>query len=103
MWSIRVTLNFRKSKRATVTPFEKLDLSLNSGQVSGEVEYAEMDTEYTLRTYLAEKEGGADYLIDEQIVTDSNSISAVTIPTSGTLVPTRRVLCDLLPDDGKER
>ena len=60
-------LDIQKSQKATVTPFEKLDLSLNSGKVTGQVEYAEMNTEYTLRTYLAEKEGGADYLIDEQI------------------------------------
>ena len=68
MWSIRAHLILRKkSKKATVTPFEKLDLSLNGNQVSGEVKYAEKDTKYVLRTYFAEKEGGADYLIDEQI------------------------------------
>ena len=33
---------------------------MHSGEVTGQVEYAEMNTEYTLRTYLAEKEGGAD-------------------------------------------
>lgn len=80
-------LDIQKSQKATVTPFEKLDLSLNSGKVTGQVEYAEMNTEYTLRTYLAEKEGGADYLIDEQIVTDSNFIS-VTVSPSGTRAPT---------------
>lgn len=97
-----LTLVREKSKGVTVTPFEKLDLSLHSGEVTGQVEYAEMNTEYTLRTYLAEKEGGADYLIDEQIVTDSNFIS-VTVSPSGTRAPTGRVLCDLLPNDGKER
>ena len=76
----------RKNQTATVTPFEKLDLNLNSGEVSGEVKYAEDGTTYTLRTYLAEEEGGADYLIDEQIVTNPNSIS-VTVPTSGTHAP----------------
>ena len=80
-------LDIQKSQKATVTPFEKLDLSLHSGEVTGQVEYAEMNTEYTLRTYLAEKEGGADYLIDEQIVTDSNFIS-VTVSPSGTRAPT---------------
>ena len=82
-----LTLVREKSKGVTVTPFEKLDLSLHSGEVTGQVEYAEMNTEYTLRTYLAEKEGGADYLIDEQIVTDSNFIS-VTVSPSGTRAPT---------------
>ena len=80
-------LDIQKSQKATVTPFEKLDLSLNSGKVTGQVEYAEMNTEYTLRTYLAEKEGGADYLIDEQIAIDSQYIS-VTVPPSGTHAPT---------------
>ena len=80
-------LDIHKSQKATVTPFEKLDLSLNSGKVTGQVEYAEMNTEYTLRTYLAEKEGGADYLIDEQIAIDSQYIS-VTVPPSGTHAPT---------------
>lgn len=82
-----LTLVREKSKGVTVTPFEKLDLSLHSGEVTGQVEYAEMNTEYTLRTYLAEKEGGADYLIDEQIVKDTQNIS-VTVPTSGTHAPT---------------
>ena len=82
-----LTLVREKSKGVTVTPFEKLNLNLTGNEVSGEVEYAEMNTEYTLRTYLAEKEGGADYLIDEQIVTDSNFIS-VTVSPSGTRAPT---------------
>lgn len=77
----------RKNQTATVTPFEKLDLSLSGNQVSGEVKYAEKGTKYVLRTYFAEKEGGADYLIDEQIVTDSNFIS-VTVSPSGTRAPT---------------
>ena len=76
----------RKNQTATVTPFEKLDLSLSGNQVSGEVKYAEEDTKYVLRTYFAEKEGGADYLIDEQIDVNPNSIS-VDIPDSGTHAP----------------
>ena len=82
-----LTLVREKSKGVTVTPFEKLDLSLHSGEVTGQVEYAEKGTKYVLRTYFAEKEGGADYLIDEQIVTDSNFIS-VTVSPSGTRAPT---------------
>ena len=80
-------LKILKQQEATVTPFEKLNLNLTGNEVSGEVEYAEMNTGYTLRTYLAEKEGGADYLIGEQIVKDTQNIS-VTVPTSGTHAPT---------------
>ena len=76
----------RKNQTATVTPFEKLELSLSGNQVSGEVKYAEEDTKYVLRTYFAEKEGGADYLIDEQINVDPNSIS-VDIPDRSTHAP----------------
>ena len=84
-----LTLVTDKSKGVTVTPFEKLYLELasNLNKVSGQVEYAEMDTEYTLRTYLAEEKGGADYLIDEQILKDSQAIF-VTVPPSGTHAPT---------------
>ena len=76
----------RKNQTATVTPFEKLELSLSGNQVSGEVEYAEKGTKYVLRTYFAEKEGGADYLIDEQINVNPDSIS-VDIPDRGTHAP----------------
>ena len=86
-----LTLVKDKSKGVTVAPFEKLELNLDSrrsiSKVLGKIKYAETDTTYTLRTYLAEKEGGADYLIDEQIVTDSNFIS-VTVSPSGTRAPT---------------
>lgn len=83
-----LTLVTDKSKGVTVTPFEKLELNLDSnGEVSGKIKYAEDDTTYTLRTYLAEEEGGADYLIDEQIVADTQNIS-VKIPPSGTHAPT---------------
>ena len=76
----------RKNQTATVTPFEKLELSLSGNQVSGKVKYAEEDTKYVLRTYFAEKEGGADYLIDEKIEVNPNSIS-VDIPNRGTHAP----------------
>ena len=48
------------------------------------IKYAETGTEYVLRTYLANAEGGADYLVEEQIVADPENI-AVNIPESGTL------------------
>ena len=61
-------------------------MDTSGNQVSGKVKYAEEDTKYVLRTYFAEKEGGADYLIDEQIDVNPNSIS-VDIPNSGTHAP----------------
>ena len=76
-----------ESEEASVTPFEKLDLTLSGETVTGEVTYAEPDTTYVLRTYLAGTEGEADYLISEQILEDPANIS-VTLPTSGTLAPT---------------
>ena len=79
-------LDIQKSQKATVTPFEKLELSLSGNQVSGEVKYAEKGTKYVLRTYFAEKEGGADYLIDEQIDVNPDKIS-VDIPDRGTHAP----------------
>ena len=81
-----LTLVTDKSKSVAVAPFEKLDLSLRGNQVSGEVKYAEEDTKYVLRTYFAEKEGGADYLIDEQIDVNPDKIS-VDIPDRGTHAP----------------
>lgn len=85
-----LTLVTDKSKSVAVAPFEKLALTLDdrSYRVSGKVKYAEDGTEYTLRTYLGSAKGEATYLVDEQTVTGSNSISPVTIPTSGTLMPT---------------
>ena len=76
----------RKNQTATVTPFEKLELSLSGNQVSGKVKYAEENTKYVLRTYLAKEASGADYLIDEQIEVDPDNIS-VNIPNRGTHAP----------------
>lgn len=76
-----------KSKDFTVTPFEKLNLNLNNNQVSGQIKYAETDTKYVLRTYFANEESGADYLIDEREVGSTGSIK-FSIPTQGALVPT---------------
>lgn len=81
-----LTLDTQKSQGVSIAPFEELALSLNSNQVSGEIKYAEENTKYVLRTYFANEEGGADYLIDEQEVTDTSKIS-VTIPQSGALAP----------------
>lgn len=76
-----------KHEEATVTPFERLNLTQNNNNLSGKIDYAENGTKYVLRTYLANAEGEADYLIDEQELTGADSIN-VEIPTSGGLVPT---------------
>lgn len=82
-----LTLVTDKSCGVAITPFESLVLNLNDYQLSGEIKYAETGTEYVLRTYLANAEGGADYLVEEQIVANPENI-AVNIPESGTLAPT---------------
>ena len=82
-----LTLVTDKSCGVAITPFESLVLDLNDYQLSGEIKYAETGTEYVLRTYLANAEGGADYLVEEQIVANPENI-AVNIPESGTLAPT---------------
>ena len=82
-----LTLVTDKSCGVAITPFESLVLNLNDYQLSGEIKYAETGTEYVLRTYLANAEGGADYLVEEQMVADPENI-AVNIPESGTLAPT---------------
>ena len=78
-----------KSKGFAVAPFESLDLTLypTNGLVSGTIKYAEEGTKYVLRTYLGTEPGGADYLIDEQMVADPANIS-VNIPPTGALAPT---------------
>ena len=82
-----LTLVTDKSCGVAITPFESLDLNLTNYQLSGQIKYAETGTQYILRTYLANTEGGADYLVDEQVVADPESV-AVNIPGSGTLAPT---------------
>ena len=82
-----LTLVTEKSRGVAITPFESLVLNLNKYQLSGQIKYAETGTEYVLRTYLANTEGGADYLVDEQVVENPGNI-AVNIPESGTLAPT---------------
>ena len=82
-----LTLVTDKSCGVAITPFESLVLNLNDYQLSGQIKYAETGTEYVLRTYLANAEGGADYLVEEQMVANPENI-AVNIPKSGTLAPT---------------
>ena len=81
-----LSLDTQKSQGVSIAPFEELELTLNNQQVSDEIKYAEENTKYVLRTYFAKEKGGADYLIDEQEITNSSSIS-VNIPSMGALAP----------------
>ena len=81
-----LSLDTQKSQGVSIAPFEELELTLSNQQVSGEIKYAEENTKYVLRTYFAKEKGGADYLIDEQEITNSSSIS-VNIPSMGALAP----------------
>ena len=85
------TLTFTHEQK-NVTPFEKLDMAQRGRQLSGKIKYAEANVQYTLRTYLGAKQGKATYLVNEQEITaDANggdtAISTITVPTSGTHVP----------------
>ncbi len=74
-------------EKASVTPFEKLAMIQGGSQLSGQIKYAEPGVQYTLRTYLGAEQGEATYLVDEQEVTDTDSLS-VNVPPNGTLAPT---------------
>lgn len=85
-----------ESEEASVTPFEKLDLTLSGETVTGEVTYAEPDTTYVLRTYLAGTEGRGR-------LSDKQSRSWRILRTSPLRFrpphagADRKVLCKLLP------
>ena len=80
-------LTFTDEKAFSVEPFEKLALTLNGNQLSGQVKYAVANTPYVIRTYFSDKEGGADYMISEQEISDTSNIE-LPVPTSGALAPT---------------
>ena len=80
-------LSFSDEKGFTVEPFESLDMTQSGYTLSGAVKYPAAGTNYVLRTYLGTEPGGADYLIDEQMVADPANIS-VNILSTGTLAPT---------------
>lgn len=82
-------LSFTDEKGIAVEPFEELKLNLDSSknELSGQVMHPAENTTYVLRTYFANTEGGADYLIDERQIDDPDNIS-VSIPTDGALAPT---------------
>ena len=81
------TLSFSDEEGFTVEPFEKLELTQNSNNLTGKVKYPENGKTYVLRTYLGSTEGDAAYLVDEQTVTDTDNLS-VSLPDSGELLPT---------------
>ena len=81
------TLSFSDEEGFTVEPFEKLELTQNSNNLTGKVKYPENGKTYVLRTYLGSSEGDAAYLVDEQTVTDTDNLS-VSLPDSGELLPT---------------
>ena len=81
------TLSFSDEQGFVVEPFEKLELTQNTNNLTGKVKYPENGKTYVLRTYLGSSEGDAAYLVDEQTVTDTDNLS-VSLPVSGELLPT---------------
>ena len=83
------TLSFSDEEGFTVEPFEKLELTQNTNNLTGKVKYPENGKTYVLRTYLGSTEGDAAYLVDEQTVTDTDTDNlSVSLPDSGELLPT---------------
>ena len=67
-------MTFTDEKAFSVEPFEKLALTLNDNQISGKVKYAVDNAPYVIRTYFSNEEGGADYMISEQEISDTSNI-----------------------------
>lgn len=97
-------------EEATVSPFEKLNLSFDGRNVTGRIDYPNSTEKYLLRTYFSDAQGGADYLIDEREITDPSNIN-IDIPASGGIAPTGEYYVTSflmiekkadLNDDGKE-
>ena len=80
-------LTFTDEKAFSVEPFEKLALTLTDNQISGKVKYAVDNTPYVIRTYFSNEEGGADYMISEQEISDTSNIE-LSVPSSGAIAPT---------------
>ena len=80
-------LSFSDEEGFVVEPFEKLELTQSTNNLTGKVKYPENGKTYVLRTYLGSSEGDAAYLVDEQTVTDTDNLS-VSLPVSGELLPT---------------
>ena len=80
-------LTFSDEKGFSVAPFEELALSQSGYTLSGAVKYPVENTTYVLRTYLGSAKGDTSYLVSEDTVVDSNSIS-LSLPDRGALAPT---------------
>jgi len=80
-------LTFTDEKAFSVEPFEKLALTLNDNQISGKVKYAVDNAPYVIRTYFSNEEGGADYMISEQEISDTSNIE-LSVPSAGAIAPT---------------
>ena len=80
-------LSFSDEEGFVVEPFEKLELTQSTNNLTGKVKYPENGKTYVLRTYLGSSEGDAAYLVDEQTVTNTDNLS-VSLPDSGELLPT---------------
>ena len=80
-------LTFTDEKAFSVEPFEKLALTLNDNQMSGKVKYAVDNAPYVIRTYFSNEEGGADYMISEQEISDTSNIE-LSVPSAGAIAPT---------------
>ena len=80
-------LEFTDEKSFAVEPFEELALSQSGYTLSGEVKYPAAETTYVLRTYLGSAKGDTSYLVSEDTVVDTNSIS-LRLPDRGALAPT---------------
>lgn len=80
-------LTFTDEKAFSVEPFEKLALTLTDNQISGKVKYAVDNTPYVIRTYFSNEEGGADYMISEQEISDTSNIE-LSVPSAGAIAPT---------------
>lgn len=61
-------------------------VAFTGNDVSGSVDNPEQGVTYVLRTYLSQEKGGTDYLVDEQVLTDSANFH-LTVPSSGTAAP----------------
>lgn len=80
-------LTFSDKQSFSVAPFEELALSQSGYTLSGAVKYPAEKTTYVLRTYLGSAKGDATYLVSEDAVVDSDSIS-LSLPDRGALAPT---------------
>ena len=80
-------LTFTDEKAFSVEPFEKLALTLNDNQISGKVKYAVDNAPYVIRTYFSNEEGGADYMISEQEISDTSNIE-LSVSSAGAIAPT---------------